>query len=92
MRFSKCHALGNDYFVMTAAPISDQLTASVIRRLCDRHYGHGTRSRHLPDRLDVLVDDLYQRYMWPPMPAWVAQLSIDASLGGRSVRKPAGEA
>jgi diaminopimelate epimerase len=41
MRFHKYQALGNDYLILEPdAP--GQLTAPVVRRLCDRHFGIGS--------------------------------------------------
>jgi diaminopimelate epimerase len=41
MRFSKYHALGNDYVVM-APDAAGELTAEMIRRICHRNYGIGS--------------------------------------------------
>jgi diaminopimelate epimerase len=40
MRFSKWHALGNDY-LLVERPDAGELTATAVRRLCDRHTGVG---------------------------------------------------
>ena len=41
MRFAKYHALGNDYLVLEEADWPD-LDRSMVRRLCDRHFGIGS--------------------------------------------------
>jgi diaminopimelate epimerase len=41
MRFSKYHALGNDYLVIDAGDLAEPLEPPRIRRLCDRHRGLG---------------------------------------------------
>jgi diaminopimelate epimerase len=41
MRFEKWQALGNDYMIVEASELSFPLTASAVRRLCDRHTGPG---------------------------------------------------
>jgi diaminopimelate epimerase len=41
MRFSKYHALGNDYLVFDPADLVDELTPSQIQVICHRHYGVG---------------------------------------------------
>jgi diaminopimelate epimerase len=41
MRFEKWQALGNDYLIVEASDLSFPLTASTVRRLCDRHTGPG---------------------------------------------------
>ena len=40
MRFHKYQAIGNDYLVIEG--MADQLTSSLIRRICDRHLGLGS--------------------------------------------------
>ena len=43
MRLSKYQALGNDYLILTEEAIpSDRLTPTLIRRVCDRHFGIGS--------------------------------------------------
>ena len=42
MRFSKYHALGNDYIVMDPATVGSDLTPPQIRRICHRHFGIGS--------------------------------------------------
>lgn len=42
MRFSKYHALGNDYLVFDPAEVGHELTAAQLRRICDRHFGIGS--------------------------------------------------
>jgi diaminopimelate epimerase len=39
MKFSKYHALGNDYLVMEPSAIEPYLTAEAIRLICHPHYG-----------------------------------------------------
>jgi diaminopimelate epimerase len=41
MKFSKYHALGNDYLVMEPAAIEPHLTAEAVRLICHPHYGVG---------------------------------------------------
>jgi diaminopimelate epimerase len=41
-RFTKSHALGNDYIVLDPASLSFPLTPEAIRRICDRHAGVGS--------------------------------------------------
>lgn len=41
-RFTKSHALGNDYIVLDPASLSFPLTPEAIRRICDRHTGIGS--------------------------------------------------
>jgi len=41
-RFTKSHALGNDYIVLDPACLSFPLTPEAIRRICDRHTGVGS--------------------------------------------------
>jgi len=43
MRFHKYEALGNDYLVLERAGLGDaDLSAAVVRRICDRHFGVGS--------------------------------------------------
>jgi diaminopimelate epimerase len=42
MRFSKYHALGNDYLVLSPDEVKGALTSAQIRLICDRHYGVGS--------------------------------------------------
>ncbi|PUA29996.1 MAG: diaminopimelate epimerase [Cellvibrio sp. 79] len=42
MKFTKYHALGNDYIVVDPADVSSALTFDQISALCDRHYGFGS--------------------------------------------------
>lgn len=41
MKFTKYHALGNDYLVIDPKDLGRQITGSDIKTLCDRHYGIG---------------------------------------------------
>jgi diaminopimelate epimerase len=41
MRFTKYHALGNDYLVIEPADAGGELSARQVQRICDRHYGAG---------------------------------------------------
>lgn len=41
-RFTKSHALGNDYIVLDPASLSFPLTPEAVRRICDRHTGIGS--------------------------------------------------
>ena len=47
MRFYKYQALGNDYLVLDGAS-ADDLTAPLIVRICDRHFGLGSDGILLP--------------------------------------------
>lgn len=42
MRFTKYHALGNDYIVVDPVDVGSALTLDQIKVLCDRHYGFGS--------------------------------------------------
>lgn len=42
MKFSKYHALGNDYIVIHPADVGTGLDQETIRRICDRNYGVGS--------------------------------------------------
>lgn len=42
MRFSKYHALGNDYIMLDSRDTHLEVTPQLVRRLCDRHYGIGS--------------------------------------------------
>ena len=43
MELRKYHGLGNDYFVLTPAELGGrELSAGLIRRICDRHFGAGS--------------------------------------------------
>jgi len=42
MRFSKYHALGNDYLVLSPDEVKGTLAPAQIRLICDRHYGVGS--------------------------------------------------
>jgi len=42
MKFSKYHALGNDYIVLDAQAVEMEINSQVVRRICDRHYGIGS--------------------------------------------------
>lgn len=42
MKFSKYHALGNDYIVIDPKDLTAQLSPVEIRSICDRHYGVGS--------------------------------------------------
>ncbi len=42
MKFSKYHALGNDYIVINPKDLDSRLTEPVIKNICDRHYGVGS--------------------------------------------------
>jgi diaminopimelate epimerase len=41
MRFSKWHALGNDYLLLERADLLSPLDPALVRRLCDYHHGVG---------------------------------------------------
>lgn len=42
MKFSKYHALGNDYIVLNPADSGEQITVSQIKAICHRNYGVGS--------------------------------------------------
>ena len=42
MRYSKYHALGNDYIVIRPAELEYELSKDVIRLICHRNYGIGS--------------------------------------------------
>ncbi len=42
MKFSKYHALGNDYIVIDPKYMTEEISDSDIRAICDRHFGVGS--------------------------------------------------
>ena len=42
MKFTKYHAIGNDYIVLDPKDLSEAITQEKIRQICDRHYGVGS--------------------------------------------------
>jgi len=42
MRYSKYHALGNDYIVISPAEFQSQSDPDLIRLVCHRNYGVGS--------------------------------------------------
>ena len=42
MKYSKYHALGNDYIVINPADIKEEITPNMIRLICHRNYGVGS--------------------------------------------------
>jgi diaminopimelate epimerase len=42
MKFSRYHALGNDYLVMEGSVVGDLLSPPVIQRICHRNFGIGS--------------------------------------------------
>jgi len=42
MKFSKYHALGNDYIVLESSSFANSLTQEQIQRICHRNYGVGS--------------------------------------------------
>jgi diaminopimelate epimerase len=42
MKFTKYHALGNDYIVIDPKDLDHQISSSEIKTICDRHYGVGS--------------------------------------------------
>lgn len=42
MKFSKYHAIGNDYIVINPSDVKDRLTKAEIRSICHRNYGIGS--------------------------------------------------
>jgi diaminopimelate epimerase len=42
MKFTKYHALGNDYIVVDGKDIKNEITHHEVKILCDRHYGMGS--------------------------------------------------
>ena len=79
MRFEKWQALGNDYLIVEASDLSFPLTASAVRRLCDRHTGPGA--------------DGVLELSKPDGPGFVARLRIfnpdgsEAELSGNGARE-----
>ena len=42
MKFSKYHALGNDYIVIDPKDLKNKLSDNDIQIICERHYGVGS--------------------------------------------------
>ena len=42
MKYSRYHALGNDYLVMESEDLSHPLTKAIVQRICHRHFGVGS--------------------------------------------------
>jgi diaminopimelate epimerase len=42
MKFSKYHALGNDYIVIDPKDLNEELSEFNIKAICDRHFGIGS--------------------------------------------------
>jgi diaminopimelate epimerase len=42
MRFTKYQALGNDYIILEPSQADENVLATLVPRLCDRHYGAGS--------------------------------------------------
>lgn len=42
MKFTKYHALGNDYIVVDPKHLDHEITSAEIKVICDRHYGMGS--------------------------------------------------
>jgi len=42
MKFSKYHAIGNDYIVVNPSDVKEELTANEIRSICHRNFGIGS--------------------------------------------------
>ncbi|MDU0354560.1 diaminopimelate epimerase [Paraglaciecola aquimarina] len=42
MKFTKYHALGNDYIVIAPNELDHDMTSAEIKTICDRHYGVGS--------------------------------------------------
>jgi diaminopimelate epimerase len=42
MKFTKYHALGNDYIVIDPKDVNHEITEQEVKILCDRHYGIGS--------------------------------------------------
>ena len=81
MRFEKWQALGNDYVILERAALPAPLTASMVQRLCDPHFGVGA--------------DGVLELSPPDEPGFVARLRIfnpdgsEAELSGNGVRQAA---
>jgi diaminopimelate epimerase len=79
VRFEKWQALGNDYVIVERDALGFDLTASVVRRLCDQHSGLGADGV-----LELSPDD---------EPGYVANLRIfnpdgsEAELSGNGARE-----
>ena len=50
MKFSRYHALGNDYLVMEASQLPWGLSANLVERICHRHFGLGSDGILLHER------------------------------------------
>lgn len=42
MKFTKYHAIGNDYIVLDPREVGEAISRAQVRRICDRHYGVGS--------------------------------------------------
>jgi len=42
MKYSRYHALGNDYLVVSASDLPFELSATIVERICHRHFGIGS--------------------------------------------------
>lgn len=42
MKYSRYHALGNDYLVVSASDLPFDLSAPIVERICHRHFGIGS--------------------------------------------------
>ena len=79
MRFEKWQALGNDYLILERAALPVPLTAAIVRRLCDPHFGVGA--------------DGVLELSPPDEPGFVARLRIfnpdgsEAELSGNGARQ-----
>jgi diaminopimelate epimerase len=79
VRFEKWQALGNDYLIVERSELPAPLTAEVVRRLCDPHFGPGA--------------DGVLELSPPDEPGFVARLGIfnpdgsEAELSGNGARE-----
>jgi len=79
VRFEKWQALGNDYLILERAALPVPLTAAIVRRLCDPHFGVGA--------------DGVLELSPPDEPGFVARLRIfnpdgsEAELSGNGARQ-----
>jgi diaminopimelate epimerase len=62
MKFSRYHAIGNDYLVMDAQDLRVPLTEEMVRRICHRHFGVGSDGillREVPSDADSFQLRIY---------------------------------
>lgn len=52
-RFTRYHALGNDYIVMRAIDMDLPLSVPIVQRICDRNFGVGSDGILLLETIQV---------------------------------------